>query len=88
MSKLESRDLAIFHALDNWTPRERVSAHASEQHFSFLATRAPLNGVDLQKCKFELFEVFTVGTEVGEENVGHGRYSYDRLKRCLERRMS
>ena len=59
MSKLESRDLAVFHALDNWTPRECVSTHAGEHFFGVYGDNF------FEKCKFE-FEVFTVGTEVGE----------------------
>ena len=53
MSKLESRDLAIFHALDNWTPRECVST---------LGTFSECLDNFFESANLSL--VFTVGTEV------------------------
>ena len=59
MSKLESRDLAMFHALDNWTPRECVSISPGEHVFGVYGDNF------FDKCKFE-FEIFVVGTKTSD----------------------
>jgi len=54
MSKLESRDLAVFHTLDNWTPRECVSIRPGEQVFGVYGDNF------FDKCTIQ-FEIFRLG---------------------------
>ena len=54
ISKLESRDLMVFHSLDNWTPRECVSVQPGEHVFGVYGDNF------FDKCCVE-FEVFRLG---------------------------
>lgn len=63
LSKLESRDFALFHALDNWTPRECTTITPGEHVFGVYGDNF------FDKCKFE-FEIFTLGTKVRSPAAG------------------
>ena len=62
LAKLESRDLAVFRSLDNWTPRECVSIEPGEHVFGVYGDNF------FDKCKFE-FEIFALGTDCGNGRV-------------------
>lgn len=53
LAKLESRDLAVFHSLDNWSPRECVTIEPGEHVFGVYGDNF------FDKCKFEI-EIFAV----------------------------
>jgi|Transcript_1251 curved DNA-binding protein CbpA len=60
MSKLESRDLMMFHSLDNWTPRECVSIQPGEHVFGVYGDNF------FDKCTIQ-FEIFRLGEHATDD---------------------